>query len=96
LLLNIPVISAAICNLVEIPILGNPFIPNFNYYDVRLPCEDPSGGCYPYNGISSILNSLEFREYINQTVYEAWEECSFMPNIFLYFDQNQMYGHFLE
>mmetsp|Transcript_38376 Transcript_38376/g.36739 ORF Transcript_38376/g.36739 Transcript_38376/m.36739 type:complete len:122 (-) Transcript_38376:252-617(-) len=83
------------CELIVIVILGNPFWPNFNYYDIRLPCESLSG-CYPEDGVSSLMNSLDFRQYIGADEENAWEVCKTLPYLFLRFDEVKMYGNFLK
>lgn len=85
MLLEIPIFSLAVCNFAEILIIGNPILPMFNLYDVRLPCEEMFS-CYPDNGLSHLMNSLEFRKFIGGKVGVAWEECNMNVHTFLMID----------
>lgn len=52
-------------------ITGSPFKPDFNLYDVRLPCEN-GNTCYPEDGTSLIVNSREFREKFGVDEMQSW------------------------
>jgi carboxypeptidase C (cathepsin A) len=85
----------AVCSFAEILIIGNPILPMFNLYDVRQPCEEFIK-CYPDNGLSYLMNALEFRKFIGGKVGPIWEECNMAAHLFLLSDYQVMYGHYLK
>lgn len=63
MLLEIPFFSMNYCELGQSAIIGMPFWPNFNLYDVRLPCVR-WGLCYPDSGLSTMFNNKDIRDRI--------------------------------
>ena len=69
LLINIPYVTTIYCEGLMNTILS-PFSPEFNYYDIRLPCEGPF--CYPPWGLDELMNSELYRNYFNITGIYEW------------------------
>lgn len=46
--------------------------------------------------MEQLLNSVEFRKYINADKDQAWQECTGMVHYFLIDDYQKMYGHYLK
>ena len=76
--------------------LVSPGLPNFNVYDVRLPCER-MGLCYPDDHMWQLMNTLEYRDVMNipKKQEDLWEECSAMPHLALTFDHDSSLGYYL-
>jgi cathepsin A (carboxypeptidase C) len=95
LLLEVPVLSLFVCNLAEILIVGNPILPVFNLYDIRLECKQ-MGLCYEESGITHLMNSVDFRRYINSSLEAPWQECRSVVHFELIEDYQKMYGYYLK
>ena len=64
LMLEIPFLSRAVCDLTMIPLSGNPFHYSFNVYDIRRECIWMSDDCYPADGLSFYLSSRKFKSQL--------------------------------
>jgi cathepsin A (carboxypeptidase C) len=72
--------------------IATPVYPEFNMYDIRLPCVE-KGLCYPNDHLGDVLNSELYRLHFNITSEMAWEMCAPAPHMMLSFDQNKMAGY---
>lgn len=95
LIFQIPVITTTYCQMVGMTVVS-PGLPDFNVYDVRLPCER-MGLCYPDDHLWQMLNTYEYRQVMNIPIYEGslWEECATMPHLTLMGDFNKSWGFLL-
>ena len=73
--------------------LVSPGLPDFNVYDVRLPCER-MGLCYPDDRLWQMLNSYDYRDVMYLPSYEGtmWEECASLPHLGLMRDHDKSWG----
>lgn len=71
----------------------SPGLPDFNVYDIRLPCER-TGLCYPDDHLWQLLNTFEYREVMQIPAEQGqvWEECATLPHIGLGYDMNKQWG----
>lgn len=92
LIFHIPFVTGAFCNMVGMTVVS-PGLPDFNIYDVRLPCER-AGLCYPDDHLWQLLNTYEYREAMGLPKDEGtlWEECATLPHLTLLYDFGKSYG----
>jgi len=72
----------------------SPGLPDFNVYDIRLPCER-MGLCYPDDHVWQMLNNFDYRALMNIPAEQGdfWEECSTLPHLTLLFDFESSWGY---
>ena len=95
LIFHIPVITSTFCQMIGMTIVS-PGLPDFNIYDIRLPCER-MGLCYPDDHLWQMLNTYEYREVMAIPAEEGdfWEMCATLPHLFLTFDFESSWGFLL-
>lgn len=82
MLLEVPFLSMAVCNMMMTPIQGNPIYPDFNLYDIREKCENPFM-CYPEDGLKDYLNSGKFKKQFDMLRAGEWKECNMIVHYML-------------
>ena len=92
LILKVPFLTSSFCTMVGMTVVS-PGLPDFNIYDIRLPCER-MGLCYPDDHLWQLLNTYEYREAMNIPATDGtlWEECASLPHLTLMFDFENSFG----
>ena len=62
-----------LCSILMDSVLGNPTSPNFNVYDIRIPCDVPPL-CYDFSASAELLNDPEVQELLGVSGRQ-WEDC---------------------
>lgn len=93
IIFQVPVITTTFCAMVGMTIVS-PGLPNFNVYDIRLPCER-MGLCYPDDHLWQLLNTYEYREVMGIPAEQGdlWEECATLPHLTLMVDFEKSWGY---
>lgn len=65
-------------------VLGLPFAPRFNVYDIRKKCEFPPL-CYDFSELDKFLNRDDVREELDVPGRE-WESCNMKVHLALFAD----------
>jgi carboxypeptidase C (cathepsin A) len=94
MMLEIPLLSAGVCAFEELTIMGMPFWPVFNQYDIRKKCK-ALGLCYPDDGLTTLFNKKSTQKAIGVKHQKTWQECDWMVHIYLIMDLEQNYGKYL-
>ena len=94
-MVEFPFLSTSLCELGMMSIIGNPILPLFNLYDIRLPCESYFT-CYPENGLEKVLNTYNFKKLLGVKMDGSFEECNYFTHLFLSHDMQKMYGYELK
>mmetsp|Transcript_38133 Transcript_38133/g.50050 ORF Transcript_38133/g.50050 Transcript_38133/m.50050 type:complete len:156 (+) Transcript_38133:744-1211(+) len=95
LIFHIPFVTMTLCQMVGMSILA-PGLPDFNVYDIRLPCER-MGLCYPDDHLWQMLNTVDYRELMSIPAEQGdlWEECASLPHLTLLYDWDNAWGYSL-
>lgn len=72
--LHVPYVDIEICNLGITSVLGLPFAPNFNTYDIREKCEVPPL-CYDFSDVDNLMKRADVQAELGVTG-RSWEQCN--------------------
>lgn len=81
---NIPGIDLVICNLLMQSVLGDPFDPKFNVYDIRKKCDVPPL-CYDFSALDKYLNRLDVRKELG-VEDRRWTACNQIVHVAMMMD----------
>jgi len=67
-------VALEFCQLLVTSILGLPFAPNFNVYDIREKCDKPPL-CYDMSAADNLLGQADVKEILG-VKGRGWVECN--------------------
>jgi cathepsin A (carboxypeptidase C) len=77
-------VGRPLCGYFYMSVLGKIGDPDYNLYDVRLPCE-VKGLCYDFSAMEKYLNRDDVQQALDLRK-QVWETCSSVVSNALYFD----------
>ena len=81
---KIPVINMYVCNLVTQSVVGLPFMPRFNVYDIRKKCDFPPL-CYDFSDLDDYLAREDVRKALG-VEGRSWTACSTVVHVSMLLD----------
>lgn len=72
--LNIPIVNMYVCNIITQSVVGLPFAPRFNVYDIRRKCDVPPL-CYDFEDLDKLMTRKDVMEELG-VQGRNWQDCN--------------------